>query len=85
MLLPQAEWLRADLRRVKREKGGFVCEVDEQGNHGDCFNAIEQAFHGVMGAGGPAAAVAARVGSAGPSAPGSRPDIRNPFAHFFGR
>lgn len=84
LLLPQADWLRADLRSVKRDKGGFVCEVDEDGNHGDCFNAIEQGIHGVIGAGGPAAASAASVGTFGAPAGPQRPGIRNPFAHLFG-
>lgn len=83
LLLPEAEWLRADLRSVKRDKGGFVCEVDADGNHGDCFNAIEQALHGVFGADGPATASATSVGNFSVPSP-ARPGLRNPFAHFFG-
>lgn len=84
LLLPNETWLRNDLRMVKTEKGLFTCEPDEEGNHGDCFDAIKLALHGVIGAGGPAEASAAQVGGYGAKAP-PRPGIRNPFAHLFGR
>lgn len=84
LLLPQGDWLRNDLRSVKRDKGSFTCEVDEDGNHGDCFDGIKLGLHGLIGAGGPATASAACVGSFGAPSP-QRPGIRNPFAHLFGR
>lgn len=83
LLLPHEEWLQKDLRAPAKDKGGFTCEVDADGNHGDCFDGIKQAIHGLIGSGGPATASAAAVGSFGVAAP-QRSGIRNPFAHLFG-
>lgn len=64
LLLPKEEWLYKDLRSVKRDKGTFSCDVDENGNHGDCFDAIKLALHSLISAGsGPVEASAAGVGA----------------------
>ena len=70
LLLPRAEWLRDDLRAVKRDRGGFAADVDADGNHADCFDAIKLALYALAGAGsGPAMASAATVGTFGNAKP----------------
>lgn len=84
LLLPRAEWLRDDLRAVKRDRGGFAAEVDADGNHADCFDAIKLALYALAGAGGgPAMAEAVAVGSFGADR-SERGGIRNTLARFFG-
>lgn len=64
LLLPRAEWLRDDLRAVKRDRGGFAADVDADGNHADCFDAIKLALYALAGAGsGPAMSVPVQVGT----------------------
>lgn len=65
LLLPEATWLRDDLRLVKRDRGTFATEVAADGSHGDCFDALKLAIYALEGAGGPAQAEAAAVGSYG--------------------
>lgn len=55
LLLPSAPWLAKDLRQP--EGGTFNAEVDESGNHGDCFVAIALAIHALTRGGGPAVAL----------------------------
>ena len=38
--LPDASWLKADIRQVERVAGSFAAEPDENGNHADGFCAI---------------------------------------------
>jgi hypothetical protein len=64
--LPDATWLRDDLRQTVREKGGFGCEPDEMGNHADCFCAIGAGLHGHITGGGPIHAEAQDFGGDGP-------------------
>lgn len=85
LLLPQEDWLRADIRQVKRDRGTFVAEPDENGNHADAENAIELALHGLISNSGPAVAAAAAVGSFSAQQKPLRPGIKNPFARFFGK
>lgn len=82
LLLPNETWLKNDLRQPKKDRGTFTCEPDNEGNHGDCFDAIKLGLHGVIGTGGPAKASAAPVGSFGAKPP-QRAGILNPFARFF--
>lgn len=42
--LPPAQWISDDHRLVKREKGGFVAETGERGEHGDTFDACKLAY-----------------------------------------
>ena len=51
LLLPNAPWLQKDLRQP--EGGTFIAEVDEVGNHADCFSAISLAIHGLTLGSGP--------------------------------
>lgn len=78
LALPEAEWLRRDLRQVVKDRGMFVCEVSEDGGHGDCFDALKLAVHAVVAAGGPAHAEPA--GPVNFNRGHQRPGIKNPFA-----
>jgi hypothetical protein len=61
--LPPDEYVRLDHRLVLRDRGRFVCEPDDEGRHGDTFDAVKLALHALnSGAGGPV--IAAPVGSA---------------------
>ena len=80
--LPSESWLERDIRSVKSEKGTFDAEVDEDGNHADCFDAIKLSLHALITNGGPVEAVAASVGGLS-----RRPAVtwRNPYAAQFER
>lgn len=52
LALPQARWVKDDLRLVRKEKGLFVNDTDSAGNHGDAFDAIKLALN-VLATGGP--------------------------------
>ncbi|MGC3991611.1 MAG: hypothetical protein QM796_18370 [Chthoniobacteraceae bacterium] len=81
-VLPNESWLRKDWRSVKREGGGFVYELDEDGNHADTWVATALALHGLGGAGGSAKAAGMPTGTFG-SPRVQRQGIRNPYAHLF--
>jgi hypothetical protein len=49
MLLPPERYVREDFRLVKKEKGDFVCEPDENGRHGDTFDAVKLANYALIG------------------------------------
>lgn len=83
LLLPRAPWLRDDIRQVKRDKGGFAAEPDENGNHADAFTAIGCSLHGLISAGGPAQAAAAQVGTFGHHTLDRH--LKNPYASRFER
>lgn len=83
LFLPQADWLRDDIRQVKEDRGTFVAEPDEDGNHADTFDAIKQSLHALNSTSGPAKANAAQVGTFGGSKKPMRPGILNPFAKLF--
>lgn len=86
LLLPQCDWLRDDIRQVKRDRGTFTAEPDESGNHADAENAIELGLHGLISASGPAQAEASAVGTGGHTLKeAQRPGIKNPWAHLFDR
>ncbi len=45
LTLPPDEYTRTDYRLVMKDRGKFVCEPNEQGMHGDCFDADKLAGH----------------------------------------
>jgi hypothetical protein len=85
LLLPEASWLRDDIRQVKEDRGTFVAEPDEEGNHADCFDGIKQSLHALISGAGPANASAAQVGNFGGTQKPLREGIKNPFAKLFER
>ena len=84
--MPELAWLQSDFRLVKRVAESFDAEIDEHGNHGDCFDAAKLALHALVHGGGPAEARAAAVGSYA-KAPGTQPGRKlfNQFAHLHRR
>ena len=82
--LPNAPWVKDDLRSVTRNKGSFDAEILEDGGHGDVFDGSKLALHAVGAKGGPAKAEAAAVGSLGAGRAPVRKGVRNPFAAKFG-
>jgi len=80
--LPSESWMEKDIRSVKSERGSFEADVDEDGNHADCFDSIKLALHALITNGGPAEASAVSVGGL------SRRPIENwnnPYAQQFER
>jgi hypothetical protein len=63
LTLPPEAYLRIDHRLVLKDRGRFVCEPDEDGRHGDTFDAGKLGLHALRGRGGPAWAQAAAIGS----------------------
>jgi len=45
LTLPPDEYTRTDYRLVMKDRGKFVCEPNDQGMHGDCFDADKLAGH----------------------------------------
>jgi len=45
LTLPPDDYTRMDYRLVMKDRGKFVCEPNEQGMHGDCFDADKLAGH----------------------------------------
>jgi len=45
LTLPPDEYTRTDYRLVMKDRGRFVCEPNDQGMHGDCFDADKLAGH----------------------------------------
>jgi hypothetical protein len=80
--LPEARYVREDFRLVLRDKGGFDNQTDSRGRHGDTFDAVKLALHGLLSRGGPAEAEAVGVG-AGVGRPGGGGRWKNPFAKLF--
>lgn len=52
LTLPPDRYVREDFRLVKKEKGDFVCEPDENGRHGDTFDSTKLGKRALMNAGG---------------------------------
>jgi len=50
LTLPPDEYTRADYRLVMKDRGKFVCEPNDQGMHGDCFDADKLAGHALSAA-----------------------------------
>lgn len=84
LLLPRAEWLRDDIRSVKRDRGSFSADVDADGNHADCFDGLKLALFALRGlAAGPAVAAAAAVGTFG-ATPAGRSGVRGLVGRLIG-
>ena len=81
LVLPNATWLQQDLRQP--EGGTFIAEVDETGNHADCFGAISLAIHGLTVGGGSVIAIPTKVSSLAQPRP-VRTGIRGPIGTFVG-
>jgi phage FluMu gp28-like protein len=64
--LPKENWVQKDFRSVIRDRGTFEAEVDEDGRHGDCFDAVKLSLHALIIPGGQVQASAAQVGSYSP-------------------
>jgi hypothetical protein len=45
LTLPPDDYTRTDYRLVMKDRGRFVCEPNDQGMHGDCFDADKLAGH----------------------------------------
>ncbi len=82
LALPAGKWVQTDLRQTVRDRGTFVCEVIEDGGHGDCHRAIENALHGLVAKGGPIDAQALQVGKYGA---GKRSDPRRDVGRLSAR
>ena len=83
LALPNAEWVKNDFRLVKRDRGSFVADVDENGNHADSFDAVKLAIHAIAGPGGPATAAATSVGNFGAQPAQTR--WKNPLSRMFNK
>lgn len=62
LTLPSGEYTRADHRLVKKDRGKFVCEPDDQGRHGDTFDAGKLAQHALTERGSLASMDGIRIG-----------------------
>ncbi len=63
--LPNERWLQKDFRLVVRDRGTFDCDVDEDGRHGDTFDAVKLSLHAITSKADEAYAAAVQVGSYG--------------------
>lgn len=63
LALPNADFVKTDLRLVVKDRGTFDSELGEDGGHGDIFAAGAAAIHGITAKGGPPEAAAAQVGT----------------------
>ncbi|HSY43076.1 MAG TPA: hypothetical protein VK811_04145, partial [Candidatus Acidoferrum sp.] len=50
LTLPSDEYTRVDYRLVMKDRGRIVCEPNDQGMHGDCFDADKLAAHALTAA-----------------------------------
>ncbi len=62
LLLPESKWLSNDFRLVKRDRGSFTTELDNAGGHGDVFDAVKNALHGLISRSGPVQISATNTG-----------------------
>ena len=62
LALPAEAFIRNDFRLVVRDRGTFDAEVDENGCHGDAFDAVKLAILRLLSKGGPVTAQAAGNG-----------------------
>lgn len=51
LTLPPERYLREDFRLVRKERGLFVCDPQDDGKHGDTFDSCKLARHSLMTAG----------------------------------
>lgn len=52
LTLPPESYVRMDHRLVRKDRGLFVCEPDEDGRHGDTFDAAKNSIHALRNGGG---------------------------------
>lgn len=50
--LPPEKYIKDDFRRVKRDRGSFICEPGPNGEHGDTFDSDKLALHALNSTGG---------------------------------
>ena len=62
LTLPPEQWFRADHRLVKKDRGMYVCEPDDDGHHGDTFDAGKLALYALKPATGITDVSAIRTG-----------------------
>lgn len=62
LTLPPEPYVKADFRRIRRDRGSFFAETGPEGEHGDTFDATKLAVHAVEG----------RLGGAGTGSDGIR-------------
>jgi hypothetical protein len=83
--LPPEDFILADHRLVKKQSGGYVTEVDAEGNHGDTFDSGKLAYWGHIGSGGKTRAHGVPVGGTGADKKPTRPGLIGSIARRFGR
>jgi hypothetical protein len=64
-MLPNEPYVKTDFRLVNRDRGSFVTEVDNEGRHGDGFDAYKLSLDAIISKGGPVIAAGAQVGTYG--------------------
>lgn len=85
LALPDEKWVSNDARQVKRDKGTFLADIDEEGNHADAFDACKLSLHSLIGkSGGPAEASIPQLNSFGTPQSALR-NLKNPYAEKFNR
>jgi hypothetical protein len=52
LALPNEPWIVDDFRLVKRDRGSFMTELGENGEHGDTFDAVKHSIWALEGIGG---------------------------------
>lgn len=62
LTLPPETYVRSDHRLVLKDRGRFVCEPDEEGRHGDTFDAGKLALHALTYRGTDAIVIPTQVG-----------------------
>ena len=64
LTLPPEPYVRADFRRVRRDRGSFISDTGPGGEHGDTFDATKLALYALEGSNGrmPESPTAVRVG-----------------------
>lgn len=81
LALPKENWVQKDFRSVVRDRGTFEAEVDEEGRHGDVFDAVKLSLHALILQGGPIKASGKQVGvyggGSGSPVNRKRPDHRS--------
>ncbi len=66
LTLPPDDYTRVDYRLVMKDRGKFVCEPNDQGMHGDCFDADKLAGHALTASSNNRTIVAPMLGTMPP-------------------
>lgn len=82
--LPPDNFILADHRLVKKQSGGYVTDVDDEGNHGDTFDSGKLAYWAHVRGGGAASAAALQVGGVPGKNVARRPGLIGSIAGRFG-